>query len=298
MEQQSFPPPPDGGDEAAPEPEISNPPVAEGINVSDKRPLRSFFINLGLTTAGLVVLLIVLNFLAVLLAPLVPFSWEKGLVPQSILSSIRDSGDRGKEKALQALATRIASEMKLPEGMDITVHYSSGQTVNAFATLGGNVMVFEGLLDMMESEDELAMVMAHEIAHVKNRDAIKGLVRAFGLMLLFTGIQDSGAYVQNIANLGMASYSRSQEAAADEEAVKALGNMYGHAGGARAFFTTIAGRIEGRDVETAKKSALPTILASHPDTLDRIAKAGETADRLGIAREGELTPLSGALADE
>lgn len=297
MEQPSSP---SSGNRPRREPEYSNPPVAEGINVSDKSPLRTFLINLAITTAGLIVLLLLLNFVAVLLAPFIPFSWERRLVPASAVTRFTQSGGLGREDAarqeeLRRLAARIGAAMDLPDGVSVTVYYSPDKTTNAFALLGGNIVVFRGLLELMESEDELAMVMAHEIGHVKNRDAVKGAMRAVGLMFLFAGIQDSGAYVQNVVSVGMAKYSRSQEEAADAEAVRALIRLYGHAGGADAFFRTIARKLEGRDADTSRKAALPAILASHPDTLDRIASVRKEAEKHGAPQGNALTPLPDAL---
>ena len=46
----------------------------------------------------------------------------------------------------------------------MTVHAVQDPTVNAFATLGGHVFVFTGLVDSLDSENGLAMVLAHELA--------------------------------------------------------------------------------------------------------------------------------------
>ena len=47
--------------------------------------------------------------------------------------------------------------------------------VNAFAVPGGIICVYTGLLDFLESEDELAVVLGHEVAHVELRHGIKGV---------------------------------------------------------------------------------------------------------------------------
>ena len=50
--------------------------------------------------------------------------------------------------------------MDLPKDMSITVHYSTDKTVNAMATLVGNIIIFQGLIDVLPNENALAMVMA------------------------------------------------------------------------------------------------------------------------------------------
>jgi beta-barrel assembly-enhancing protease len=48
-------------------------------------------------------------------------------------------------------------------------------SINAFATTGGHVYVNTGLLNATDNEDQLAAVLAHEIAHICNRDLINKL---------------------------------------------------------------------------------------------------------------------------
>lgn len=274
----------------APRPDFSNPAVADDINNPPESQLKSFFVNLGIITAALVALLVVLNLAASFLTPFIPFEWERSLVGREFFRETLDEKGEARQAELTRLGDALSAVMDLPEGVSVSVCYNPGRMVNAFATLGGNVVVYQGLIDHMESEDELAMVVAHEIGHVKNRDAVKGVVRAVGLMLLLSGIEDAGSYVQSVSTVGMSSYSRSQEEAADAEAVKALGRLYGHAGGAGEFFSNLATKVEKRSVDD-KVSALPKLTASHPDTLRRLQRSREEADRNDIPRQGDLTPL-------
>lgn len=278
-----------------PAPEFSNPPVADGINNPPQRPVRTLFTNLLLVGAGLVVVLLALNVAAGWLAPLFPFRWERALVSPKLLQSRLDSHGEAKQKALRELMARMTAKMSFPEDMRVTLYYNPGSTVNAFATFGGNVIVFQGLLDLVGSEDELAMVLAHEAAHVKHRDSVKGVVRLGGLLLLGSGLEDSANYIDSLLDIGLSGYSREQEEAADVAAVAALGAEYGHAGGAEAFFTTLAEKVEKRSTKGKAASGVGGLTASHPDTLLRLQRAGEEAGRLGIPKDGERTPLPAVL---
>ena len=62
---------------------------------------------------------------------------------------------------LQQMSDRVVAAQELPAGMRIQVHYIDNSTINAFATLGGNVVFFRGLVGKMPSENALAMVMSH-----------------------------------------------------------------------------------------------------------------------------------------
>lgn len=47
--------------------------------------------------------------------------------------------------------------------------------INAFACPGGIIFITKGLMDSLDNEDELAAVLAHEIAHINNRDGIRNI---------------------------------------------------------------------------------------------------------------------------
>ena len=65
------------------------------------------------------------------------------------------------------------------------------EIVNAYAFPGGNIMVFEGLLDpkegLVQTTDELAAVIAHEIAHVNCRHSTEAMTREMLPNLLLAG---------------------------------------------------------------------------------------------------------------
>lgn len=63
----------------------------------------------------------------------------------------------------------------LPASIKVTVHYIDEPVINAFATIGGHVFIYRGLIDAITSENGLSMVLAHEIAHINNRHPIAAL---------------------------------------------------------------------------------------------------------------------------
>ncbi len=100
--------------------------------------------------------------------------------------------------------------------------------VNAFALPGGYVFIFKGLVDKVSSDDELAAVIAHEMAHVVARHSIKRLQGSmcYDIMRLLmavsgAGMGDAGRIDAAFGQLIM-SYSREDEALADKLAVKYL----------------------------------------------------------------------------
>lgn len=99
---------------------------------------------------------------------------------------------------------------------------------NAFALPGGYIYIFKGLLEKLDSDDEIAAVLAHEMGHVCARHNVKRLQNSFGYaalrFLLIRGAEDSySRYKVNQAiNELMLSYSREDEVEADRLAVKYL----------------------------------------------------------------------------
>ncbi len=280
----------------------SNPQLPEGINAGHDHPAKELFLFGGAILAVTVVFCIALFGAAQLLAPYVPFSWEQKLAGslEESLELTPSFEDAATQRRLQVLADRLSAVMALPEDMSIRVYYlddaahdgqgsdRSGGTVNAFATLGGNVFIFAGLMRLLPDENALAMVMAHEIAHVKNRDVISGM--SGGLLVgatLGLILGDAGAFAtlgELTATLSALSYGRDREEAADAEALAALVALYGHAGGYRELFSILTNANAG-------SGDTPEFLSSHPDGARRIETLEALAKARGWPLEGTRTAL-------
>ena len=143
------------------------------------------------------------------------------------------------------------------------------KTVNAFATPGGYLYVYRGLLETADNEAELAAVMAHETGHVVARHAARSLVMVYGLdaMTSLAAGKNPGLAAQltsSIAGKGlMLAHSRADETEADE-----YGARYASGAGydPRAF-ATFFDRLQ--KVEGSSPAVL-TYLSDHPATGDRI----------------------------
>lgn len=271
----------------------SNPRPPEGVNSGDHRPGREFFILTGaLLALGALVLVVVFQF-SQWLAPWVPFSWERKVETPFVSALLGEGALKGEtQAALQRLAERLAGAMDVPEGVTVRVHYAKDPSFNAVATLGGNIIVYQGLLERLPNEDALAMVLAHEIAHVKNRDVLAamggGIFVSIASALVLGEAGAAGDLVGHETLLTMLHYSRAKESAADQDAVAALARLYGHGGGAKDLFDLFA-QVEA-ETGAAHASALMT---SHPLTLSRLADLQTLARRNGWAMDGPRTPLGG-----
>ena len=91
--------------------------------------------------------------------------------------------------------------------------------MNAFATLGGHVFVCRGLMETLEDENSLAMIIGHELAHIKNRDPIVGMARGLTIQMLYSYITGdySSLNVSGLGSeLGLSYFSREQEYSSDD----------------------------------------------------------------------------------
>ena len=162
------------------------------------------------------------------------------------------------------------SDSKLP----FTIKVIDASEVNAFALPGGYFYVNSGLLLLADEEAELAGVMAHELAHVAARHAMRQMTRAnfaniASIPLIFVG-GGIGYAARSAAGLGLPmtflKFSRGFEEEADY-----LGMQYMFATGYdpqsfMAFFEKMQAR------EKVKPGTLSKVFASHPSIESRIAK--------------------------
>lgn len=270
-------------------PKYTNPKVPEGISSGHEHPLAEFAKSSAIVIALFAVVVVGSYVAARLAAPLMPFAWERALTQQMARAGIETgTAESPTQKYLTSLAARVAAASDLPADMVITVHYVEGDTVNAFATLGGNIVVFEGLWTLLDSENAAAMLLGHEIAHVKNRDPIRGASGALLASLAAGILLGDVGMVDNLVGLGSLltalHFSREQETQADRDAARAVVKLYGHLNGATDLFARL------RTVAMEVKQP-PAFLASHPYLEERIADLRRQASRNGWTFQGDKTPL-------
>ncbi len=140
---------------------------------------------------------------------------------------------------------------------------------NAFATPGGFIYVYTGLVRTLDTGDELAGVLAHEIAHAAQRHSTDQLTKQYGFATLIGVVNggDPGLISDIAASLLTLSFSRSDESEADARSVDYLCNTDYAANGAAGFFQKLQG------------SALPpAFLSTHPNPDNRVAAINARAE--------------------
>ncbi|MGI9342959.1 MAG: M48 family metalloprotease [Gammaproteobacteria bacterium] len=157
---------------------------------------------------------------------------------------------------------------------------------NAFALPGGYVFVTRGLLPLLQTEDELAGVMAHEIIHVTERHGVRrskrgllgGLLQAPGQIVGGLVGESVGALINapitGANQLVLANYSRGQERDADTGGFELAGRAGYDPTHLSRFLLRLADTVETVTGEAEKRS----MLRDHPITADRIEYLGRLAE--------------------
>lgn len=136
------------------------------------------------------------------------------------------TADEPMQQRVQRIGERITEVCDRRE-LVYTFAIVDDKDVNAFSLPGGYVFVNTGLVDKTASDDELAAVMAHEIAHITARHAVKRYEGALGAQLaqLATLATRQGAAIRGVGvatQSAQLAYARQEELEADRIGVRYL----------------------------------------------------------------------------
>lgn len=163
------------------------------------------------------------------------------------------------------------------------------QTVNAFATPGGRVYVYTGLLLAADSEAEIVGVLGHEMGHVVGRHSARQLVAAYGLETVANMAlgQNAAEVAQLTAGLAgktaQLAYGRDMELEADQYGARYSSRAGYDPRGLATFFEKLKAKY-------GDTGPVMTFFSSHPANSDRInrvtaliAEEQLTGTELGVA---------------
>jgi predicted Zn-dependent protease len=161
------------------------------------------------------------------------------------------------------------------------------KVLNAFATPGGHIYVFSGLIKYLDNEDQLAGVLGHEIAHADKRHTTKQLQTQYGIALLLSVAlgNNPGTLTQIATGLATLKFGRDAEKEADDYSVVYLGGTnYYACNGAAGFFEKM--------MAENQSSGTPEFLSTHPNPGNRVEAINTKAQQ-----ENCKTALSGNTSD-
>ena len=170
---------------------------------------------------------------------------------------------------IQQMVSNICSENKIAPST-INVHVVENKEINAFAMPGRHLVVHTGLIDFADNQEEIAGVIAHEIAHIESGHVVKKLGKEIGLSILMnlTLGDIGGEVVRNaLSTITSTAYDRSLEKEAD---LKAVDYMVV----AKMNPTYLASFLEKLDKESQTPEVLQWV-STHPDSKVRVRYINE-----------------------
>lgn len=181
---------------------------------------------------GLIVLSVLTNYYIKYVSPFVgdqivkviPKAAERG-IGDGIINNYGEYYDLDEERSV--LLQRFYDTLNFESEYDIKLHFSNVDLMNAFATPGGHIVVFKGIIYNAESWEELAALLGHELAHVNHRHSFKMITRGLGNYVLFSAVTGdmaglSSSIMEGANQLYELSNSRGFEREADIEGLKSL----------------------------------------------------------------------------
>ncbi|WP_425402848.1 M48 family metalloprotease [Flavobacterium polysaccharolyticum] len=180
---------------------------------------------------------------------------------------------------------KIFSKHTTENGIKLNYKVYKVKEVNAFACADGSVRVYQGLMDVMDDNEVLA-VIGHEIGHVVNndsQDAVKAAYKKEALIDAVSSQSDKIAALTSsdlgkIGNLIIDSkHSRMQESEADLYSYDFMKRNGYNVNAVESAFTILAKLSEGADA-----SFLSRITSSHPDAKERAENAKMRAEKDGL----------------
>jgi predicted Zn-dependent protease len=184
----------------------------------------------------------------------------------------------------------IGEKMAVAAGVPNTCNFAviNSDVANAFAVPGCYIYISRGLLAIMNSEDELASVLGHEVGHITGRHSAgrqtRSVLTTLGAIAVgvATGNSELAQLAGQVGQLYTLSYSRGQEFDADDRGVAYLSgagyNLFAASDMLRALGANdaLSARVANRS-----PSQIPTWARTHPLTNDRVTRAAGRAQAAG-----------------
>lgn len=177
---------------------------------------------------------------------------------------------------LKSVANRLVGQVGIyrPDAAkwNWEVHTIKSNELNAFVMPGGKIMFYSGIIDRLNlSDDEIAAIMGHEMAHALREHSRERLSREYatqtgiGVAASLFGLSQGQAQLANLAgNFGLSlPHSRTQESEADQIGLELM---------ARAGYNPQAAVTLWQKMQRASQGEPPQFLSTHPTSSARIAQ--------------------------
>lgn len=247
---------------------------------------RTFAQSLNMSAAGVVAtsLLLLLLFLwasyvwllpaiATYGAKVFPKDYEIEL-GQKLYASVLEGEQIDSSKTIAI--NQFFNQLKIEKSYPAKVTVVKSNITNAFAMPGGGIVVYDAILNNMNSPEQLAALLAHEYSHVELKHATRNLFRTLSgylfLSIIFGDMSGvGGVLIENAHELRNLSYNRDLETEADNHGLKILEQNNISNQGMIDLFELLKKESNGVQVNE--------LISTHPDLDSRIKNVQEYASK-------------------
>jgi len=256
---------------------------------STPKPVMIGLALLVLLFGGLVLLWAQKDRIAEYIAEKIPIEWEAKFGDQ-VFSQFDDETiltNSAWAGAVSNITNRLLPVVE-KSGYEFKFHIKQDTNVNAFAIPGGHVVILTGLLEEADSAEEVAGVLAHEIAHVTRRHSLQNIIKSAGLLVILQALVGDASGLFGLATeasryLLEQKFSRDYEREADDTGWAYLVEANIDPRGMTRFFEKLKKMMEDSGMGAVENTL--SLVNTHPASQERI-------DRLSVKWE-QLPKKSG-----
>lgn len=261
----------------------ANPAFAKQLNAAQRsrtstpKPVIFSLAFFAILLGGFLLLWTQKDRIAEKVANTIPLAWEEKFGDSVFAQFEKDTIDLTNSTWAPALTNITGRLLPVVEqtGYTFKFHIKQDTNVNAFAIPGGHVVILTGLLERADTAEEVAGVLAHEIAHVTRRHSLRNIVKSAGLLVVLQAALGDASGLLAIASeagryLLEQKFSRDYEREADEAGWSYLIEAKIDPRGMTRFFEKLNKMTAG----SAMESSL-SLINTHPTSQERIDRLTE-----------------------
>lgn len=261
----------------------ANPAFAKQLNAAQRsrnsipKPVIFSLAFFAILFGGFLLLWTQKDRIAETVANRIPLAWEEKFGDSVFAGFEKDTIPLTNSPWAPALTNITARLLPIVEstGYNFKFHIQQDTNINAFAIPGGHVVILTGLLEHADTAEEVAGVLAHEIAHVTRRHSLRNIVKSAGLLVVLQAALGDASGLLAIASeagryLLEQKFSRDFEREADETGWSYLIDAKIDPRGMTRFFEKLNKITANSPMENSL-----SLINTHPTSQERIDRLNE-----------------------
>ena len=183
-------------------------------------------------------------------------------------------------------AAQLVRHSAVPHDLDILFHRSDALGANALAFAGGPVVVTDGLVQLLDSDELTLAVIAHELAHVERRHSLQQIVHVLGATVVASVLLGSdNSLIEEASLVGIDLWALKNSRDFEREADLVALEIMDRAGLSRRHFAAAIAKLAGQQcghahgpaADACMMDAEKSWLSSHPANAERLRYLRELA---------------------